>query len=139
MTKWILFVILLVLNLYSVRTLEEPQNFKNLKIKYTEFLKVLPDKYTHLRKKSILTGTNTKGDLGYNINKGSEIAICVDGDVNSMFHVLLHEMAHSTVEEYKHSENFWDNFKELRDIAVEHDMYTPIVQDKEFCGKKIRD
>ncbi len=137
--KWILFVILILLNIHSVRTLEEPENFKNLKVKYAKFLKILPERYSSLRKKSILTGTNTKGDLGYNINKGDEIAICVDGDENSMMHVLLHELAHSTVEEYKHSDNFWDNFKELRDIAIKHDMYTPITQDNEFCGKKIRD
>ena len=36
-------------------------------------------------------------------------------------------------------DKFWDNFKELRDIAIEHEMYTPITQDKEFCGKKIKD
>lgn len=137
--KWILFVILILLNMYSVKTLEEPENFKNLKIKYSKFLKILPEQYRHLRNKSILTGTNTKGDLGYNINKGDEIAICIDGDENSMFHVLLHELAHSTVNEYEHSDKFWDNFKELRDIAIEHDMYTPITQDKEFCGKKIKD
>ena len=137
--KVVLFVILILLNMYSIRTLEEPENFKNLKVKYSKFLKILPERYKYLRNKSILTGTNNKGDLGYNINKGDEISICVDGDENSMMHVLLHEMAHSTVDEYKHSDKFWDNFKELRDIAIEHKMYTPITQDKEFCGKKIRD
>lgn len=139
MTKYLLYILLILLNIYSIKTLEEPKNFKNLKKNYKNFLKILPEKYSHLRNKSILTGTNTKGDLGYNINKGDEIAICIDGDENSMFHVLLHELAHSTVKDYGHTEKFWDNFQELRDIAVEHKMYRPIIQEKEFCGKKIKD
>ena len=137
--KVILFVILILINIYSVITLEEPENFKKLKANYKKFLSILPEKYAYLRNRGILTGTNTKGDLGYNINKGDEIAICIDGDENSMFHVLLHELAHSTVEEYKHSPKFWENFQELKKIAVQNDLYKPIVQEKEFCGKKIKD
>ena len=36
-------------------------------------------------------------NVGFNSNKGDNIAVCVDGDVNSIMHVLLHELAHCTV------------------------------------------
>jgi len=139
MIKVVAFLVLIILNICSLRTLEEPENFKKLKKNYANFLKILPDKYKGLRHKGILTGMMNKGDLGYNINKGDEIAICIDGDENTMFHVLLHELAHSTVSEYKHSDNFWKNFDELKDIAIQNKMYKPITQATEFCGKKIKD
>ena len=59
------------------------------------------------------------GGVGWNVYKGYEIGLCIDGTPNQIFHVLLHELAHCTVPEYEHSPQFWQNFRELRDIAVE--------------------
>ena len=134
-----LFIVLLLVSIIIIYLTDEPKNFKLLKTKYVEFLKILPPKFEHLKNRAILTGTTGKNELGSNVNKGYEIYICIDNDVNSMFHVLLHELAHCTVSEYKHSETFWDNFNQLRKIAQENGMYTPIEGSKEFCGKKIRD
>ena len=46
------------------------------------------------------------GSVGSNTNKGGEIVVCLDGKPNEIFHVLIHELAHCTVSEYKHSHNF---------------------------------
>jgi hypothetical protein len=80
-----------------------------------------------------------RGTVGYNTNKGQEIAICVDGTSNEMFHVLIHELAHCTVDEYSHSSNFWDNYVELRDMCIEIGIYEKIPDKKTFCGQKIQD
>ena len=93
----------------------------------------------NLQTRSIITGTTGKGDLGSNVNKGYEISICLDNDVNSMFHVLLHELAHCTVTEYDHSDKFWNNFEKLKQHAVQTGAYTLIPEGTEFCGKKIKD
>jgi hypothetical protein len=53
--------------------------------------------------------------------------------------VLLHELSHSTVEEYDHSEQFWKNFAELRDISVDLGIYQRIPKRKAFCGQFIQD
>jgi hypothetical protein len=53
-------------------------------------------------------------------------------------YVLLHELAHSTVDDYDHSKEFWENFKELREIAVAAGIYTPIKESR-YCGQTIKD
>lgn len=77
--------------------------------------------------------------VGYNVNKGAEIGLCIDGTVNEIFHVLLHELAHCTVDEYSHSQHFWDQFKKLRDEAVSIGIYIIISERAPFCGKHIMD
>jgi len=99
-------------------------------------------KYGHLsQNRSIITGLKKKEDtIAYNINKGYEIYIAIDNDsdINSAMYVLLHEIAHSTLDDYDHSKEFWDNFKELREIAQNANLYTPIKESK-YCGQVIKD
>jgi len=136
----ILYVILAIVSMYLICTTHEPKEFGKLREKYQKFIDVVPPKYEDLKNKTILTCLTSKREPGYSVNKGYEIAICYDKDVNSMFHVLLHELAHCTVDEYKHSAEFWANLKELKNIAVENKLYTPINNPKNFCGKtKISD
>lgn len=127
-------------SLYLVCTTSEPKEFQELREKYQKFIDIVPPKYEKLKNKTVLTCLTSKREPGYSVNKGYEIAICYDKDVNSMFHVLLHELAHCTVDEYKHSKEFWNNLKELRSVAVQNKLYTPINSPKNFCGKtKISD
>ena len=136
----ILYIILAIVSLYLICTTHEPKEFKELREKYRKFVDIVPPKYNNLKNKTILTCLTNKREPGYSVNKGYEIAICYDKDVNSMFHVLLHELAHCTVDEYKHSAGFWKNLKELKSIATENNLYTPINNPKNFCGKtKISD
>lgn len=135
----ILIIILLVLTFFAVYTTREDPHMIQLKRLYYNFIKGLPneERYQSIKTPMTITGTNG-GDIGTNVNKGSEIYICIDGSVNDSFHVLLHELAHSTVDEYDHSSKFWENFSELKKIAIRDGYYTPIGK-TEYCGKMISD
>lgn len=92
-----------------------------------------------LHKKMNVTGMFNKGDVGYNVNKGYEIFLCIDGsDPNNVFHILLHELAHVTVLEYKHSGYFWDNLHRLKAIAGRLGIYKGISR-RPYCGHHISD
>ena len=138
-------ITLLIFVIISIIILNKPPKLlSDLKMKYREFADGLQfhEKYSNLyRNRSIITGLKKKEDtIAYNINKGYEIYIAIDedSDVNSAMYVLLHELAHSTVDEYDHSEGFWQNFKELRQIATNANLYTP-VKDSLYCGQTITD
>jgi len=79
------------------------------------------------------------GAIGYNADKGTEIGLCIDGTVNDIFHVLLHELAHCTVEEYSHSKLFWLRFDQLKEKAKSIGVYEKISRKKPFCGRHIMD
>ena len=135
-----LIVLAFVLASVAISTAREPKVLTEVRKLYAQFRDVVPDKYAVLRRPVLLIGYLKKEkELGYNTNKGYEICLCLDGTANQVFHVLLHELAHSTVKEYDHNDAFWNNFKELREIATSHGLYTPIVQSEQFCGKAIKD
>ena len=143
--KWVLVMVLLVLDAYLVYITRDPKNLREVKRRYEILRRYIrenhdsvPEKFWVLEKQILLVGKES-GDLGYNSNKGYEIGLCLDGDPNDIFHVLLHELAHSTVEEYSHSEQFWGNFAELRDLASMLGLYTTIPTKQEFCGQHIQD
>ena len=92
-------------------------------------------------KPSIITGIYGKKDgvIGSNVNKGYEIYICLDGDdVNSAVYVLIHELAHMSVPEYDHTQNYWENFKKLKELCIEKGLYTK-GGDRQYCGDTIKD
>ena len=136
----LLFLILLVLNVWSLATLKQPDNLIKLKELYTQFLKNPPPQWPMLKKRSIITGFYNKNkELGYNVNKGTEIGVCLNGTTNQMMHVLIHELAHCTVKEYDHSPEFWKNYKVLKKHCVDLGVYQEIPETTKFCGKYIRD
>ena len=116
-----------------------------LKVNYWKTLDVLRatgDTLWHpVLKPAIITGMHGKYDgvIGSNVNKGYEIYICLDGDdVNSATYVLLHELAHMTVSEYDHSNGFWENFKKLKEVAIQNGIYIKNGS-KKYCGDVIPD
>ena len=138
-TEQIIITILAVISIWS----SIKQN--TLLVKAKEKYKILRDHlkdnddFPILRRETIITGLLTKGEVGYNVNKGYEIFICLDGtDENQVFHVLLHELAHTTVKEYKHSGNFWDNLHKLKAVASRMGLYKGISR-RPYCGKHISD
>jgi len=138
------FIVLIVINLWILYQTREPQALVEVKEKYRilrEHLHETNNEKFHMITRCVpITGINgMKGTVGYNTNKGQEIAICLDGSVNDIFHVLIHELAHSTVTEYSHSENYWNNYVELRDICVNLGIYEKIPERKPFCGQNIQD
>jgi hypothetical protein len=117
----------------------------SLKINYWKTLDVLRSTgdslWDPVLRPAIITGMSGKRDgvIGSNVNKGYEIYICLDGDdVNSATYVLLHELAHMTVKEYDHSTAFWNNFKKIKEIAIQNGIYTK-KGTKNYCGDVIPD
>ena len=145
MIRWIIFTLLFVLNVAFTLQLKDPKNLIEVKERYTDLIEYIknnpvPKKFKVLEKRILVDGYHGYGkEIGYNVNKGAEIGLCLDGTPNQMFHVLIHELAHSTVDEYNHSEEFWNNFRELKDLCVNIGLYTEIPEHTEFCGKYIRD
>ncbi len=140
----IALVLLIVINLLILKMTQEPQVLVEVKQRYKKLRDHLNEtkneKYAMLKTPVPLTGMRRmKESVGYNTNKGGEIVVCLDGNANDVFHVLIHELAHCTVKEYSHSDKFWKNYIELRDMCVELGIYEQIPDRKEFCGQHIQD
>ena len=139
MNDVVLIIVLFILAILAILNTKEDPRLRRLKEKYQAFIAKLPSKYDSVKKNTIISGTYRKGSPGENVNKGEEITVCLDGnDENALFHIVLHEIAHSSVKEYDHSSEFWVNYKELTDIAVREGLYTSGI-DKEYCGARIND
>ena len=141
----IFMIILFGVVLFILMNIRDPPVFTEVKQKYAALRQYIatndvPEKFKVLTRQIVLIGyIKKKNEIGYNTNKGYEIGLCLDGNSNQVFHVLLHELAHSTVKEYSHNDNFWKNFKELRKLSASIGLYTPIPTSQSFCGKYIRD
>jgi hypothetical protein len=88
----------------------------------------------------------------YSENKGEKLAFCVETekengkgylvDINTMTYVALHELAHIMTESIGHTEEFWQNYKFLIEIAESINIYEPINYKKtpvRYCGMNISD
>jgi hypothetical protein len=141
----ILAVLLVLINIVILSYTREPEELLVVKEKYKilrEHLSTLDaPEFDSIKRRILLSGyyRPVDGTVGYNTNKGAEIGICLSGTPNEIFHVLLHELAHCTVSEYDHSEQFWKNYEKLRNIAVQLGVYEQISTKTGFCGKHIQD
>ena len=139
----LLWVLLLVVNAYLIRTTREPEKLIAVREKYTTLRDHLKEtgKFPMLHEPMPITAYHRMwdGSLGFNVNKGFELGVCIDGEVNQIFHILLHELAHCTVDEYDHSDEYWENYIELRDIAIAIGIYEKIPERTKFCGKDVQD
>ena len=88
----------------------------------------------------------------YSENKGEKLAFCVETekengkgymvDLNTMTYVAMHELAHIMTESVGHTEEFWQNYKFLLEIAKSMNIYDPIDYKKtpvRYCGMNITD
>lgn len=140
---WILAVLLLA-NLWVLKNTVEPPELVEVKEKYRtlreHLVRTRQEKFKMIWAQKPVTGFHKmRGSVGYNTNKGGEIAVCLDGTPNEIFHVLLHELAHCTVSEYSHSKEFWDNYIELRDQCIALGIYEKIPAQTTFCGQHVSD
>jgi len=123
----------------------EPSRFTEVKFKYKalreHLIKMDDPRWKPLHTECLLVGVHRDlgSGIGSNTNKGYEIGVCIDGTVNQIFHVLLHELAHCTVEEYEHSPQFWENFRDLRKVAESIGLYEIIPVEQGFCKRTIVD
>ena len=131
-------------------------SLSNKKHKLCDYLEG-SDKYNkHYGVNRLLSNRNVKleelsyeynNEAAYSINKGERIGICLrkkSGDVedeNTMFFVLMHELAHIMSRKYAHDKEFWDNFALLIEAATESGLYKYRDFGKQpttFCGHSIR-
>jgi hypothetical protein len=140
-----LFLILYAVVAWILWTTREPSNFTKVKEMYRTFIDHIRENNTDprfdaLKTEIVLVAYRDRShEIGYNTNKGYEIGLCIDGEPNQIFHVLLHELAHCTVDDYEHNSNFWKNFNDLKTICTKIGLYETIPQKEEFCGKHIQD
>ena len=82
-----------------------------------------------------------KKELGYTINKGERIGICLDDtNENELFFVILHELSHVITKDYGHTDKFWVNFEKLISQAIKIGLYDYKdynVNPKTVCKKEI--
>ena len=140
----ILALLLIIINVIILMNIQEPERLSDVREKYRtlrEHLKETDNQEFKMLCKEIPITAHRRmnGSIGYNVSKGSDIGLCIDGEPNEIFHVLLHELAHCTVDEYSHSKEFWKNFDKLRTICVSLGIYQEISQRTKFCGKHIQD
>ena len=138
-------LLLLIINILIFTNTKEPEELTEVREKYQvlrEHLKETNNEEFDMLYDEIPITAHyriSKGAVGYNTNKGNEIGLCIDGDTNEIFHVLLHELAHCTVEEYSHSKEYWEKFKKLRKISVKLGIYEEIPKKTKFCNKYVQD
>lgn len=135
-----LWIIVTIFALVTVYTSREDPVLVDIKKRYEKLANNPPPGMEELKNKTVITGFRERyGEIGYNVNKGAEIGLCLDGTPNEVFHVLIHELAHTVTRSYAHNEEFWNNFKTLKAHCVDIGIYEPIPDKTEFCGKFIRD
>ena len=140
----IALILLLLVNLILLQQTREPKELVEVKEKYRTLREHLQDtnqeKFKMLYRCIPITGMKRmNGSVGSNTNKGGEIVVCLDGNTNEIFHVLIHELAHCTVDEYSHYPEFWNNYIELRNICIHLGIYEQIPERTKFCGQHIQD
>ena len=76
-------------------------------------------------------------NIAYVVGKHT-ITICTQGDIESAFYVLLHELAHlSTPGVDNHSALFWERMDFLVKAAEMAGVYKPIEPGVQFCGRSL--
>lgn len=140
----IALVVLLIINMIIFLYTSEDTRLTGVKERYRKLREHLittgNEEFKMLHKEiPIIAHNSITYAVGYNTNKGAEIGLCIDGDENEIFHVLLHELAHCTVEEYSHSKEFWEKYEKLRNEAISIGVYDKISEKTPFCGKHIMD
>ena len=92
--------------------------------------------------------SKTSHHVSYSVNKGEKISLCLRNKENNSFEdnniimfVVIHELAHIITEEIGHTDNFWNNMKELLEESEKLNIYTPVdysKNNKEYCGMTVK-
>lgn len=101
---------------------------------------------TRFKITNIYETTNKKDYTSYSLNKGDSIYLCLRNinnilhNENTIFYVMMHELAHIMTTEWEHSPEFWKNFKFLILNSIKYNLYKYIDYNKypeSYCGIKI--
>lgn len=77
--------------------------------------------------------------LGATLDGGKEVAVCTEGEINDIMHVVIHELAHIARDDTEHDDAFWSVQSKLSKHAIDGGFYTSVGKQKKFCGKVIGD
>ena len=77
--------------------------------------------------------------VGVTLDGGKEVAVCTEGELNDMMHVVIHELAHVARNDIEHDDKFWNVQAILEQHAIAGGFYDPIAKTKKFCRKYIGD
>ena len=138
-------ILLVIVNLLILLNTKQPENLIIVKERYALLREHLREtnneEFQNLCHEIPITAHHRAqgGSVGYNVNKGYEIGLCVDGEPNEIMHVLIHELAHCTVDEYSHSQEYWEKYDKLKTMCVAIGVYQEIPEKTKFCGKHIQD
>ena len=108
------------LNVKKATILSKIENRANL------LIQSLPNdkRKTLLLSKSIqFQERSSSHDVGYTINKGDKIGLCIENDINTLMFICIHELAHVCTKEIGHTKLFWENFKYILEAAIKSDIY----------------
>lgn len=117
---------------FLIKNLHNPEKIDSINRLKNKYKGVLED--SNILKKT--------GYVGYSINKGSTIGICVYKNnkfenENEMMFVVLHELAHCMTLSYNHTKEFWNNFRFLLKEATRLNIYNNIdyyKNSKNYCN-----
>lgn len=140
-----LAILLVIVNIYILLNTHQPEKLRIVKERYQILRDHLRDtnneEFEYLCHEIPITAHyRAQGEsVGYNVNKGFEIGLCIDGEPNHIMHVLIHELAHCVARKYAHDADFWDKYEKLKNICVSIGIYQEIPEKTKFCGKHIQD
>ncbi len=132
---------------HTTNDLKKLVKFANEKYPDRENVKRLVKGFNPKRINEILP---TSEYTAYSENKGEKLAFCVTTTKKSnnlvseetLLFVGIHELSHVMSESIGHTQEFWDNFKFLLELAKEANIHQPVNYKKEpvqYCGMMITD
>lgn len=149
---------------YLVRNLENKQEAADLLAKIRQKLENLTndlhsnnphvEEYVRLKERfnpdQITEAGKNNKYTSYSINKGEKIVLCIRQrndneelvDENTITFVALHELAHIMTKSVGHTEEFWENFRNLLKVAIDRGIYHRVDYNKnpqEYCGITVSD
>ena len=130
-------------NILSIIKKKSLKLIENLKKEYPDNDRII--RLSHrFNPNNIYETSYKKNHTSYSVNKGEHIYLCLRNtdkkfvDINIIYFVMIHELAHlMTITYDKHSELFWNNFKFLEEKAIEYNLYKYIDYSKnptKYCG-----
>ena len=151
-------------NDYLVRNMKDKDEAANmlakLRLKLEQICKIMKDSFPddesvkrmneRFNADNITESGKNNQYTSYSVNKGEKIVFCIRQkdeeesivDENTLSFVAIHELAHIMTKSVGHTTEFWDNFKRLLKVAIEHNLYTKedySSHPKDYCGIKVSD
>ena len=114
----------------SLKNILRSEHYQNEKVKrilskYKNNLQEIPKKHSK---------------VAYTKNKGEVIALCLENDdINVLFYVTIHELAHVMTRKRGHPKEFWDNMKFLMKVATENGILMLPQSNSKYCKTTIGD